>query len=59
MAGQGVHVGMLYTTSSNTAAVALYASLGFTIDHVDRSYLADMGSAGSTSGSTSSTSSIS
>ena len=39
MAGQGVTVGMLYVTGSNTAAVALYQSLGFTVDHVDRSYL--------------------
>jgi mycothiol synthase len=39
MADQGVTVGMLYTTSSNTAAVGLYESLGFTIDHVDRSYV--------------------
>ena len=39
MAGRGVRHGMLYTTSSNTAAVKLYLSLGFTIDHVDRSYL--------------------
>ena len=35
----GVTVGMLYTTSSNTAAVVLYETLGFTTDHVDRSYL--------------------
>jgi mycothiol synthase len=39
MAGQGVSVGMLYTTASNTAAVTLYEGLGFTVDHVDRSYL--------------------
>jgi mycothiol synthase len=39
MANQGVTVGMLYVTGSNTAAVTLYESLGFTIDHVDRSYV--------------------
>jgi mycothiol synthase len=39
MAGQGVTVGMLYVTGSNTAAVTLYESLGFSVDHVDRSYL--------------------
>ncbi len=39
MASQGVSVGMLYVTGSNTAAVKLYGSLGFTVDHVDRSYL--------------------
>jgi mycothiol synthase len=39
MAERGVTVGMLYTTSTNTAAVALYESLGFTTDHVDRSYV--------------------
>jgi mycothiol synthase len=38
MAGQGVRHGMLYTTADNTAAVALYESLGFRTDHVDRSY---------------------
>ena len=38
MAGQGVTVGMLYVTGSNTAAVKLYESLGFTVNHVDRSY---------------------
>ena len=41
MAGQGVTVGMLYATGSNTAAVTLYQSLGFTVDHVDRSYVRD------------------
>jgi mycothiol synthase len=39
MAGRGVGIGMLYTTASNTTAVTLYRSLGFTVDHVDRSYL--------------------
>ena len=39
MSGQGIRLGMLYTTSSNTTAVSLYHSLGFTINHVDRSYL--------------------
>jgi mycothiol synthase len=39
IAGQGVSIGMLYTTASNTAAVALYEALGFTVDHVDRSYV--------------------
>jgi mycothiol synthase len=38
LAGKGITVGMLYTDDSNVAAVALYRSLGFTVDHIDRSY---------------------
>jgi mycothiol synthase len=46
LAGQNVPVGMLYTEADNTSAVSLYGSLGFTPDHVDRSYRRDTGNAG-------------
>jgi mycothiol synthase len=41
LASRGITVGMLYTDATNVAAVALYRSLGFTIDHIDRSYRRD------------------
>jgi mycothiol synthase len=39
LADQGLTVGMLYVDADNRAAVHLYRSMGFTEDHVDRSYL--------------------
>ena len=38
LAGRGIRVGMLYADASNEAAVGLYTSLGFSVDHIDRSY---------------------
>ncbi len=39
LAGRGLSFGMLYVDADNTAAVHLYRSMGFTDDHVDRSYV--------------------
>jgi len=38
LARQGLTVGMLYVDGTNTAAVRLYESMGFTIEHTDRVY---------------------
>jgi mycothiol synthase len=42
LAGDGLKVGMLYVDSDNTAAVKLYESIGFSVDHVDRAYVGDV-----------------
>jgi mycothiol synthase len=38
LAHAGIQVGMLYVDGDNVAAVKLYRSMGFTVDHVDRAY---------------------
>jgi mycothiol synthase len=38
LARTGLTVGMLYVDATNTPAVSLYESLGFTVHHVDRVY---------------------
>ncbi len=44
LASVGVRTGMLYVDASNTAAVNLYRSLGFDVDHTDRAYTGDIAS---------------
>ena len=43
LAGRGLTIGMLYVDADNTPATRLYADLGFTLDHIDRAYAADIG----------------
>lgn len=42
LAGCGLGVGMLYVDDANSAAIALYSSLGFRTHHVDRAYAIDV-----------------
>ena len=42
LAQRGLEHGMLYVDASNTPAVKLYFDLGFSLDHVDRAYVADV-----------------
>ena len=46
MAGRGLGTAMLYVDSDNHAALRLYERLGFTLDHVDRSYVGAVEPAG-------------
>lgn len=39
---RGMTTGMLYVDAANAPAVRLYQRLGFTVDHVDRAYVADV-----------------
>ena len=42
IAGRGVDVGMLYVDAANTAALAMYERLGFTVHRTDRAYTATL-----------------
>ena len=39
---KGLTIGMLYVDADNSAAVALYRDMGFTLDHQDQAYVGDV-----------------
>lgn len=43
LAGRGIQEATLYVDAGNQRALRLYEKLGFTLDHVDRAYVKDVG----------------
>jgi mycothiol synthase len=42
LAGRGLRRGVLYVDDDNEGAIALYRSLGFSVDHVDLAYVTEV-----------------